>query len=277
MHLLKRYSVVLFVAILFTACGEYQKVLNKGPVDKQYKMASDYYESGEYRKAANLFEKVVPQYAGKPQLERIQYMYSDCLYQTKQYESAQYHFNRFIGNFPKSSKIEDATYMAAMSFYQLAPKSSLDQAYTQQAMIALQRFIDKYPESDKIAESNKYFDELNDRIELKHFNIAKQYYHTEFYKAAIAAFDNFLEDYFGTSLKEDAIYYKFLAAHDLGMRSVLNKKEDRLKFAMSVYEKFKETFPNSEKLKELTNMNDNLTKELQNTNEIIAKIKNNGL
>ncbi|MCK0132466.1 outer membrane protein assembly factor BamD [Flavobacteriaceae bacterium F08102] len=274
---MKRYSAVLFVTILFSACSEYQKVLNKGPVDKQYKMASDYYDAGDYRRAANLFEKVVPQYAGKPQLERIQYMYSDCLFHTKQYESAQYHFNRFIGNFPKSTKIEDATYMAALSFYHLAPKSSLDQAYTEQAMIALQRFIDKYPESERIPEANKYFEELNRRIELKYFNIAKQYYHTEYYKAAIAAFDNFLEDYFGTSLKEDAIYYKFLSAYELGMNSILSKKVDRLKFAITVFEKFKDTFPESEKLKELTDMKDKLLKELQSTNELIAKITNNGL
>ena len=47
---------------------------------------------------------------------------------------------------------------------------------------------------DKIEEANKYYDELATRLERKQFDIAKQYYITQKYQAAIMAFDIFIED-----------------------------------------------------------------------------------
>ncbi|MDH5414798.1 MAG: outer membrane protein assembly factor BamD, partial [Flavobacteriaceae bacterium] len=225
---MKKFSVLLLVIILFSACSEYQKVLNKGATEDQYKMATELYEAEKYNKAIQLFEKVIPKYQGKPQMERIQYMVAQSNYNSKNYNLASYYFNRFIGNYPNSSKLEEATYLVAHSHYLASPKSSLDQADTQKALTAFQNFIDKYPESDKFEEANKYYDELIKRLEKKSFDIAKQYYHTEDYQAAISAFDIFMEENFGTEFREDAMAYKFLSAYELGIRSIFSKKEKRL-------------------------------------------------
>lgn len=277
MQKLKKFSVLLLVIMLFSACSEYQKVLNKGTTEDQYKMATELYEAEKYNKAIQLFEKVIPKYQGKPQMERIQYMVAESNYNTKNYNLASYYFNRFIGNYPNSSKLEEATYLVAHSHYLASPKSSLDQADTQKALTAFQNFIDKYPESDKFEEANKYYDELIKRLEKKSFDIAKQYYHTEDYQAAIAAFDIFMEENFGTEYREDAMAYKFLSAYELGIRSVFTKKEKRLNDAILAYNRFQKSFPKSERLSEFTNLLDNLNNELKLTNELQEKINTNGL
>jgi outer membrane protein assembly factor BamD len=277
MQKLKKFSVLLLVIILFSACSEYQKVLNKGTTEDQYKMATELYEIEKYNKAIQLFEKVIPKYQGKPQMERIQYMVAQSNYNTKNYNLASYYFNRFIGNYPNSSKLEEATYLVAHSHYLASPKSSLDQADTQKALTAFQNFIDKYPESDKFEEANKYYDELIKRLEKKSFNIAKQYYHTEDYQAAIAAFDIFMEENFGTEFREDAMAYKFLSSYELGIRSIFSKKEKRLNDAILAYNRFQKSFPKSERLSEFTNLLDNLNDELKITKELQEKITTNGL
>jgi outer membrane protein assembly factor BamD len=277
MQKLKKFSVLLLVIILFSACSEYQKVLNKGTTEDQYKMATELYEIEKYNKAIQLFEKVIPKYQGKPQMERIQYMVAQSNYNTKNYNLASYYFNRFIGNYPNSSKLEEATYLVAHSHYLASPKSSLDQADTQKALTAFQNFIDKYPESDKFEEANKYYDELIKRLEKKSFNIAKQYYHTEDYQAAIAAFDIFMEENFGTEFREDAMAYKFLSSYELGIRSIFSKKEKRLNDAILAYNRFQKSFPKSERLSEFTNLLDNLNDELIITKELQEKITTNGL
>ncbi|MBT8384306.1 MAG: outer membrane protein assembly factor BamD [Bacteroidia bacterium] len=277
MQKLKKFSVLLLVIILFSACSEYQKVLNKGTTEDQYKMATELFESEKYNKSIQLFEKVIPKYQGKPQMERIQYMVAQSNYNTKNYNLASYYFNRFIGNYPNSSKLEEATYLVAHSHYLASPKSSLDQADTQKALTAFQNFIDKYPESDKFEEANKYYDELIKRLEKKSFDIAKQYYHTEDYQAAIAAFDIFMEENFGTEFREDAMAYKFLSSYELGIRSVFSKKEKRLNDAILAYNRFQKSFPKSERLSEFTNLLDNLNDELKLTKELQEKITTNGL
>ena len=272
---IEKIVIVVMAVVLLSSCGEYQKVLNKGKAEDQYKMATSLFEEGKYNKAITLFEKIIPAYARKPQLERIQYMVAMANYNTKNYDLASYYFNRFISNYPNSSKIEEASYLVAHSYYLATPKYSRDQKDTQKALQALQNFIDKYPSSDKIESTNKYFEDLTHRLEKKSFEIAKQYYHIEDYKAAIMSFDNFVLDHIGSSYKEDALYYKFKAANDLAIKSVLSKKEKRLKVAIAAQAKFKKNFPDSEKMKEVTKLNDNLNKELIETKELIQKIKNN--
>jgi len=265
------FAVVIFISL--SACSEYQKVLNKGKVEEKYKMATELYEEGKYNKAIVLFEKVIPLYERKPQMQRIQFMIAQSNYKTKSYDLAAYYFNRFIANYPESSRIEEATYLAAHSYYLASPKYSRDQKDTQKALQAFQNFIDKYPSGERTVDANNYYNELTLRLEKKAFEIAKQYYRMEDYTAAIVSFENFMQDNIGTSLKEDALYYKFKASHDLALKSILQKKEKRLNDAKFVYEKFKKSFPESKRVEELNGLNDDLTKELKITKELIANIK----
>ena len=84
MQKMKKIIVLFLVTVTFLSCSEYQKVLNKGTVADQYKMATSMYEAKKYGRSITLFEKVTPSYRGKPQMERIQFMISDAYYQTKQ-------------------------------------------------------------------------------------------------------------------------------------------------------------------------------------------------
>ena len=78
MRKMKKLSVLFLVVVLFSACGEYQKVLNKGTTEDQYKMATKLYEEGKYNKSIQLFEKIIPKYQRKPQMERIQFMVAEA-------------------------------------------------------------------------------------------------------------------------------------------------------------------------------------------------------
>lgn len=253
------FSFLLFVA---TSCGNFTKVLNKGTSVEQYTLATEYYETGKFNKSLQLFEKVLPAYRGKPQMERIQYMISDANYQAKNYLLAAYHFDRFTKNYPKSTKKETASFTSAYSYYLSIPKSSLDQSDTQTAIDAFQKFIDKYPTSDKIGEANGYVKEMQLRLEKKEYDIAYHYYHTENYKAAVVAFDNFISDNLGTSFKEDALFYKSKAANDLALKSVTLKKEERIKNALKAFNRLEHNFKETKYLEEVKKLRKNLTNEL---------------
>lgn len=272
---IQRLLIVAVALLLFSACSEYQEVLNKGTAEQQYKAATELFEEGKYAKAIALFEKVIPSYGRKPQMERIQYMVAMSNYRTKSYELAAYYFNRFMSNYPSSSKIEEVTFLTAHSYYLDTPKYSRDQKDTQTALQSLQNFIDKYPNSDKIEEANKYFEDLSFRLEKKSFEVAKQYYHIEDYKAAIVAFENFASEHVGSGLKEEALYYRFKASHDLAMNSILSKKEERLENAIAAHAKFEKNYPESSRMKELNKMLKDLNKETAATKELIQKLKEN--
>ncbi len=54
MQKFKNLAYLLVLCIMLFSCGEYQKVLNKGSEDEQYKMAVKLYESQKYTKAPPL-------------------------------------------------------------------------------------------------------------------------------------------------------------------------------------------------------------------------------
>ncbi|WP_105003363.1 outer membrane protein assembly factor BamD [Tenacibaculum sp. SG-28] len=272
MQRIKHLLFLILVTVLIASCSQYDKVLNKGSIEEQYKMAVKLYEAQKYSKALRLFEKVTPAYRGKPQMERIQYMVSQSNFNVKNYAESAYYFDRFAKNYPKSSKVEEARFLAALSFYKAAPVFSLDPTDTYKALEAFQGFIDEYPNSDKLPEANQYYGELRFKLEQKAFEIAKTYYRTaEYdprnYKASMVAFDNLLSDYLGTSFKEEALYYKLKAAHDYAMKSTNRKKLERIELAVKAYEKFKRNFPESEFMKD----SDKMLSALQNEQKQLVK------
>ena len=246
MSKMKKIATIFLMTLLLVSCGEYHKVLNKGTIEEQYKLATEMYDAKTYNKAIQLFEKITPGFRGKPQMERIQFMISDAYYQSKQYHLASYYFDRFAKNYPKSTKREEAAYFGAHSYYLDSPISSLDQTATDEALTSMQQFMDTYPDSDRIDDANKVVQELRYKKETKAFNTAYQYYHIEDYTAAIASFDNLIGDYLGTKYREQAMYLKFDAAYLLGVGSIPYKKEVRINTALKYFEKYKKRYPESD-------------------------------
>ena len=278
MQKIKNLACLLVFSLLLFSCGEYQKVLNKGSIEDQYKMAVKMYESKKYIKALRLFEKVKPAYRGKPQMERLQFMISQSDFNEKNYSNAGYYFDRFTKNYPKSSKKEEAAFMSAYSYKLASPVFSKDPTDTNKALEAFQSFINTYPNSSKIDEANQHYKEIRYKLQRKYFEIAKTYYTTadydmRNYKAAIRAFDNLLSDYLGSEFKEEALYYRLKAAHDFVLKSTDRRKIDRLKDAIEAYEKLKRNYPESKFMEESNEMFATLLTEQKRVNSIFAKIE----
>ncbi len=275
---MNRKIYFVLTLLVLVSCGEYQKVLNRGTIEEQYKMAVKMYESKKYSKALRLFEKITPAYRNKPQMERIQYMVANSNFNEKNYSIAGYYFNRFSQNYPKSSKKEEADFLSALSYYKAAPVYSKDPTDTNKAIESFQSFIDAYPDSPRLSEANKYYNELQYKLETKAFEIAKGYYRTaqtdpRNYRAAITAFDNLLTDYLGTRYKEEALFLRFKAAHDLAVKSKVRRKEERIKSALKAYEKLKRNFPETKYGKETEVMVSTLNTEQKKLEQLIVNSK----
>ena len=225
----------LFIAFLLISCSEYQKALKSDDVAVKSDVANAMYDKGKYDKAIRLYEQIAPVYKGKPNAERMFYLYSKSLYNTNQFYLAGYQFENFVATYPRSEKREEATFLAAECFYKLSPVYSLDQTDTQKALDKMQRFIDVYPESSYLATANKYVKELREKQEKKAFEIAKQYNSISDFKGALKAFENFLADYPGTPFKEQALFYRLDSAYKLAINSIESKKQERLTYAKNTY------------------------------------------
>ncbi|REG99693.1 outer membrane protein assembly factor BamD [Flavobacterium aquicola] len=243
---MKKIISVLLVVLFFSSCSEYQEALKKEDVAVKFEVGTKLFEQGKYSKAIRLFEQLAPSYRGKPQGEKLFYMYSQSLYKTKQYYLAGYQFDSFNSGYPKSEKAEECSYLGAKSYAMLSPVYSIDQTDTFKAIEKVQGFIDRYPNSQYITEANEISKKLNEKIERKVYENAFEYYRIGNYKSALIAFDNFIADYPGTSYKEKALYYKLDAAYLLAINSIVIKMQDRLITAKTCYNNLVKFKPNTE-------------------------------
>lgn len=259
----KIVSLLLFV-ILFSSCSEYQKALKKDDVAVKFEMGTKLYDAGNYTKAIRLFEQIAPAYRGKPQAEKLFYMFAQSYYKTKQYYLAGYQFESFVSAYPKSEKVQEAAFLGAKSYSMLSPVYSLDQTDTFKAIDKLQAFIDTYPNSEYLSEANEAVKLLSEKIEKKVYENAKGYNTISDYKSALVALDNFIADYPGTPFKEDALFYKFDSAYQLAINSVPSKMEERLNVALTAHSNLMK-FNADTKYKEKANeMLARVEKDLQN-------------
>ena len=264
---MKKIISLLLLIIVFSSCNEYQKALKTEDVAVKFDMATKLYDSGKYTKAIRIFEQIAPAYRGKPQAEKLFYMFAQSYYKTKQYYLAGYQFESFVSGYPKSEKIQEAAYLGAKSYSMLSPVYSLDQKDTFKAIEKLQAFIDNYPNSEYLAEANATVKVLTEKIEKKVYENAKGYNTISDYKSAIVAFDNFLGDYPGTTYKEDALFYKYDSAYQLAINSIPAKMEERLNVAKTAHSNLVKFNANSKYKKTADEMLARIEKDLQKFNK----------
>lgn len=247
---MKKGLLLLGMFVMLVSCSEYQKVLKSAEPGDKYAMAEKLYNEAQeenskskYRKALRLFEQIVPQYRGKPQGEKLTFLFADTYYQLNDHYLAGYQFERFTQAYPNSERVEEAAFKSAKSYYELSPRYDLDQTETVKAIEELQKYIVAYPDSENIPEANQLATELRVKLEKKAYEIAKQYHHTENYKSAIVAFTNFINEYPGSPFREAAFYHRFDSAYQLAINSYEYLQKERLTEAKGFYNNYARFYP----------------------------------
>ncbi|PWH82103.1 outer membrane protein assembly factor BamD [Algibacter marinivivus] len=273
---MNKFFYILLVFAVLSSCSEYQKVLKadgEGAIAKKFKLGEALYDEGKFDKANRLFAQIVPNYRGKPQAEKLMYLYSNTFYQMKDYYVAGYQFERFASSYPKSEKLEEASFLGAKSYYQLSPIYSKDQKETKEAIEKLQEFINLFPNSKYVADANKLIQELDFKLEKKAYEVAKQYNQISDYPASVRSFDNFIFEFPGSKLREDALFYRLDSAYKLAINSVEYKntlrnglvhlKKERLETAKEYSEAFKQAYSSSKHIEDVNKMSSEINSELK--------------
>jgi len=199
--------------------------------------------------------------------------FAESYLQTKSYYLAAYQFENFIKSYPKSDRIQEASFKAAKSYYNLSPIYSLDQEDTYTAIEKLQVFLNLYPNSEFAEEANQMISELQEKLEQKEFEIAKQYNTIRDHKAAIKANENFIAGFPGTKFREESLYIKFLSSFEIATNSIFSKKQERLEDLQQQYQLILRYYPETLFLEDLNKKMEvvNATLEELNTTTTLSK------
>ena len=252
MFLKKTIIPFLLITTLLSACGEYQRVLKSTDLEYKLEKGVEYYEAGKYAKALPIFDELLTLYRGTQKAQDVYYYYAMTEFNMGNYLVAAYHFKTFYQTFPNHSFADESAFMVGFCYAKESPTYSLDQTHTFKAMNELQLYINTHPNSAHIEECNMLIDEMRGKLERKSFEIAKQYWHTDNYKAAVEALSGHLNDYPDTPFREESMYLKLDASYKLAKNSIVSLQPQRLKQTLTAYFELMSAFPDSEYKKQAT-------------------------
>ena len=130
------------------------------------------------------FEIVTLQFPGSAVADDAQFYVGESHFQREEYLLGAEAYQTLRRNFQSSPLASLAQYKTALCYYNLAPKSSLEQKYTLRAIDELQSFIEYNPKDTLVADAAAKIKELDTRLAKKLYDTAVLYTKMEYYKSA---------------------------------------------------------------------------------------------
>ena len=214
---------VFALCLALPACGVNGKV-ERGDLDYENYSAQDIFERGEYdlanrnpALAAQSFAEIERLYPYSDLTKRAVIMQAYAYHVDKNYEDSRAAAQRYIDFYPTDEDAAYAQYLLALSYYDQIDEVGRDQGLTFQALQALRKVIEVYPDSDYAASAMLKFDLAFDHLAGKEMEVGRFYLRRDHFTAAINRFRVVVEDFQTTSHTPEALHRLVEAYLSLGL------------------------------------------------------------
>ncbi|RME18349.1 MAG: outer membrane protein assembly factor BamD [Alphaproteobacteria bacterium] len=170
-----------------------------------------------YKDAAHWFGEVERLYPYSELARRALVMQAYAYHKAKQYDDARAAAQRFLDFYPGDADAAYAQYLLALSYYDQIDDIGRDQGQTYQALQALRKVIEKYPDTEYARSAILKFDLAFDHLAGKEMEVGRYYLKRKHYTAAINRFRVVVEQFQTTSHTPEALHRLVEAYLSLGL------------------------------------------------------------
>ena len=246
----------MMIAVLFSSCGEYNKILKSTDYELKYSYAKKYFNMKEFTKSATLLEELVPIYKGTASAEESLYLLAQSYYGQKDYLTASQYFNTYYTTYPKGEYTELARYYSGYGLYLDSPDPRLDQTQTYKAIAELQLYLEYYPQSERAKEAQNIMFELQEKLAFKELLATRLYYNLGTYmgnnfQSSVITAQNALKNYPYSKYREEFMYYVIQSKYELAMVSVEEKLQGRYRDVVDEYYNYMNEYPEGKYVKQV--------------------------
>lgn len=188
------------------------------PVEVIYNRAMSELAQEDYRTAAPLFEEVERQYPYSVWARRAILMAAYCYYEINKYGDAINAVDRFLSLYSGNKDAAYAYYLKAISYYEQIVDVGRDQGTTQQALVALNDVVQRFPGTAYARDARIKLDLALDHLAGKEMAIGRYYLFKEQYIAAINRFKVVVTNFQTTAQVPEALYRLTEAYLALGLK-----------------------------------------------------------
>lgn len=263
--------VLLFtIALFFSSCGEYNRILKSTDRDLKYTYAKKYFEEKKYSRSIALLEELVPYMKGMADAEESLYLLGQSYYNSKDYLSSTQIFTTYYNTYPRGEYAEPSLYYGAYGMYLDSPDAKLDQTKTYKAISEFQRYIELYPQTERANQAKQYLFELQEKLAYKELLAAKLYlrlgnYMGNNYESSVITSREALKDYPYSKYAEEFQMLILRARYELAENSIRQAKAERYRTVIDEYYNYTNSYPAGQFTKEAT-------KYFEEAKEIVDKL-----
>ena len=272
-RLISNVIVFSFIILLFTACGEYNKILKSTDLNVKYESARKYFDEGKYSWAATLLEDVVQMTRTTSRGEEALYLLAQSYYKMKDHSTASEYFKTYYNTYPRGEYAELSRFYSAYGLYLDSPDPRLDQSDTYRSMQQFQDFLELYPQSERKEEVQAALFEMQEKLALKELLSIRLYYNLGNYTiisfsggnylSCVITAQNAIRNYPYSKYREEFMYYIFKSKYEMAVQSVEEKKDFRYRDVVDEYFSYANEFPDGKYIKELKRLYENIDKKLK--------------
>lgn len=187
------------------------------PVETLYQDAAKQLERKNFDAAVELFEEVERQHPYSSWARRAMLMKAFARYQTNDYDEAVEALDQFIALHPGNKDAPYAYYLKSMCFYEQISDVGRDQEKTNNAVIALNDVVRRYPNSEYARDARLKLDLTYDHLAGKEMYVGRYYLKDNKHIAAINRFKYVVANYGTTTHAPEALHRLVEAYLQLGI------------------------------------------------------------
>jgi len=197
----KKY--LIFIVIFINACSSLGDSFSVD-IQKKYEKGLDLFGKEKFTRAREQFEFIIMNNPGSKLSIDAQFYLAESMFNNEDYVEASSAYSKYIRWATESERIENARYKIANCAVNSVNKYQLDQGEAKIALNLLQEFIDDYPYSSYINNSDMLVEELRNKLAKKEYETARLYIKLEKFSAAIIYLNEVINNYYDTEYYEKA-------------------------------------------------------------------------
>jgi outer membrane protein assembly factor BamD len=217
------WAAILLLPLL-AACGsgddaaEQAAAASNTPVEQLYNNGVDALHDKRYATAIIQFELVQQNFPYSTWAVNAQLMEGYTQYLQNKYTEAIGTLDRFIQLHPTHRDVAYAYYLRALSYYEQIGDIERDQSGTDQAMVALQEVVTRFPDSAYARDARLKIDLCRDHLAGKEMEIGRWYQRQNLNTAAIGRFQRVVDNFQTTNHVPEALSRLTMIYLALGMK-----------------------------------------------------------
>jgi len=162
--------------------------------------------NGRLNEASKKFAAVDTQHPYSEWARKALVMGAFTNYRQGKYDEAVNQANRYIALYPTSEDTAYAYYIVGLSYFRQIPEVTRDQRDTRRAIAAMQEVVDRFPDSEYVADAQDKIRFGREQLAGKDMQIGRYYLERRQYLAALKRFRTVVENYSNTNQVEEALY-----------------------------------------------------------------------